>query len=46
MNTDQIEAYYIDVLGWTQEECSELTTDELWERLTKEQQLECKAYSK
>lgn len=33
VTTDQIEEYYIDILGWSQDECSELTTDELVGRL-------------
>jgi len=47
MTIDQIEAYYIDVLGYSQSELDDMsyTTDELWDNLTPEQQDECAAYN-
>lgn len=42
---DQLEAYYIDVLGNTQADCSEYTSDELWDYLTEPQQAECIEYN-
>jgi hypothetical protein len=42
---DQIEAYYIDVLGNSQDDCSQYTSDELWDYLTPPQQAECIAFN-
>ncbi len=42
---DPLETYYIDVLGYSQEDCSEMTSDELLDNLTPEQLVQFKAYT-